>query len=196
MTGLEKIIKEIQDEAANEAAEVIAKAKAEAEEILAAARASADAKTTRVSEGASQDVADIGNAQQSAKVLQRRQRTLSTKQQVLSETLAKALESLYVLNDADYFALLTRLAVNTAQPGEGEMMLNEKDKTRLPASFEQEMNAALPEGQKLVVSNKNRPIDGGFVLGYGGVEENCSFEAMFNARREEFSDLVRDILFA
>jgi len=34
------------------------------------------------------------------------------------------------------------------------------------------------------------------VLKYGDVEENCSFRAMFDARSDEFSDLVRDTLFA
>lgn len=196
MTGLDKIIKEIQDEAAREAAEVVAKANAKAEKILADARAAADTKTTRVSEGASQEVADIENAQQSAKVLQRRQRTLQTKQQVLGETLDKALNSLYSLDDSDYFALLTRLAVNNAQPGEGEVILNAKDKQRLPADFESALNSALPAGKKLAISAQSRPIDGGFVLSYGGVEENCSFQAIFSARKEEFQDLVRAILFA
>ena len=38
--------------------------------------------------------------------------------------------------------------------------------------------------------------NGGFVLVYGGIEENCSFEAMFAAQREKLQDQVHAFLFA
>ncbi len=196
LTGLEKIIKEIRDEAAREADGVVEKAKAEAEELVAAAKAEADAKSARVAQGAAAQVADIESTRKSAIALQRRQRTLATKQQLLAETLDEALRRLYALEDEDYFNLLGRLAVAAAQPGEGELMLNEKDRARLPADFSARLEKALGDGKKLFISDKTRPIDGGFVLKYGDVEENCSFRAMFDARRDEFSDLVRDTLFA
>lgn len=196
MTGLEKIIKEIQDEAAAEAAQVVAKARTKADEILAQSKAESDAKIEKIASSAAQDAADIKNAQQSALVLQRRQRTLQTKQDLLADTLQKALETLQVLEDKEYFALLVRLAAKTAQPGEGELLMNERDTARKPANFEKQVNEALPKGTSLKLSAHTRPIDGGFVLNYGGVEENCSFKALFSARRDEFYDLVRDTLFA
>ena len=33
-------------------------------------------------------------------------------------------------------------------------------------------------------------MDGGFVLTYGGIEENCTIKALFDAKREELSDKV------
>lgn len=195
MTGLDKILAVIRDEAAAEAQQVINEAKAQAEEILAAAKAENDAKTARIDATAVQDVADVERSLESAIVLQRRQRTLEQKQLLLAETLKMALDSLYELPEDTYFELLARLARDAAEPGEGELLLNEKDKARLPADFEQKLAGEMPAGSTLKLSSITRPIDGGFVLKYGDVEENCSFEAIFNARGEEFSDLVRDILF-
>ncbi len=33
-------------------------------------------------------------------------------------------------------------------------------------------------------------IDNGFILAYGGIEENCTIRAMFDAKRDELSDIV------
>ncbi len=196
MTGLEKIIAEIGDEVAKEAAAAIEKAKAEADAVLQQAKEESDAKIAKISAAAASDVAEIERSRTSAVQLQRRQKALQTKQQVLAETLAKALQEVYALPDAQYFELLVKLAAGTAEGGEGEMLLNEKDKKRLPADFEKKLAAAMPQGAKLTVAKSTRPIDGGFVLKYGDVEENCSLQAIFDARSEEFSDTIRDILFA
>lgn len=195
MNGLEMIIKEIEDEAAGEAARTIKKAESDAANILAAAKADSDAKAAHIQETATHKVADIHDAQERAVVLQRRQAILSAKQELLQETLDKALQQLYALGEEEYFALIKNLAKQNAQQGKGAMLLNERDLNRLPAGFGEEMQAMLPSGCIVQVSDVTRPIDGGFVLSYGGVELNCSFADMFEARREEFYDLIREILF-
>ncbi len=195
MTGLDKIIAEIKGEAEAEARQTVDAARAEADEILAAARAEAEAKAERIAAAARQDIADIERSRESAMALQRSQRSLAQKQALLAETLNKARESLYALGDGEYFDLLLRLAAKNAEPGEGEVLLNEKDKKRLPKDFEARLAAALPKGSTLKLAGEARAIDGGFVLRYGQVEENCSFGAMFDAREEEFSDLIRPSLF-
>lgn len=196
MTGLDKIIKEIQDEASAEAAAMIAKAKAEAEKILANAKAESDAKCEKIAAAAAQDVADIAQSRESAIALQRRQRALQTKQEMLSETLDKALESLKDLPETEYFGLMVHLASTSAQPGEGVMMLSENDSKRVPADFAQKVAAALPSGSTITISSETRPIDGGFILKYGDIEENCSFKSIFDASRDDFSDAIRDTLFS
>lgn len=195
MTGLDKIIAEIATEAKAEAEQTVARAQAEADGILKAARDESDAKVAKINAAAAAEVADIDRSRQSATALQRRQRTLREKQALLSETLDKALESLSQLPEKDYFELLVKLAAGAAEQGEGEMLLNEKDQGRKPGDFEAKVSAALPAGSSLSLSKDTRPIDGGFVLKYGDVEQNCSFESIFNARADEFSDLVRPVLF-
>lgn len=196
MTGLDKIVSEILEEAKSEAEAVVKKAQDEADEILAAAKAAGDAQSGKIAEGAKADVADIERGRASALALQRRQRTLQTKQALLAETLKKARESIYEFPADTYFPLLVRLAAASAEKGEGAMLLNQKDLARLPEGFEKKLNEALPEGKALKISGESRPIDGGFVLKYGDVEENCSFAAIFEARKEEFTDRIKDILFA
>lgn len=195
MTGLDTIIKEIMDEAQQEAEAMKTKAKTQADGILEKARAAAAAGSDKVLAGAAATVADVEYSRDSARALQRRQRTLETKQALLNETLEKALQELYGLPADTYFELCIRLAVRSAETGEGQMLLNAADKARLPADFERRLSAALPAGRTITLSDQTRPIDGGFVLKYGDVEENCSFRAVFDARAEELGDKVRSILF-
>ena len=39
-------------------------------------------------------------------------------------------------------------------------------------------------------------MEGGFVLVYGGVEQNCSFAALFDAARDSLQDKLHALLFA
>ena len=55
--------------------------------------------------------------------------------------------------------------------------------------------AALPAGCSLTLGKTPRAMDGGFILVYGGVEENCSFSALFASRKEALQDSVQKILF-
>jgi V/A-type H+-transporting ATPase subunit E len=51
------------------------------------------------------------------------------------------------------------------------------------------------EGASLTLSEKTAAIDGGFLLIYGEIEENCSFDALFSASRENMQDQVNAFLF-
>ncbi len=54
-----------------------------------------------------------------------------------------------------------------------------------PAKIEK---TAQEKGGSLVLKKEPREIDGGFVLVYGGVEENCSAGALFASQRDELAD--------
>lgn len=195
MSGLEKIIAEIDAEAAREAENMLNEANAEAARIMNEARAQADANAAEIKNASDADVAEVQRSRQSATVLQRRQRSLAQKQMLLDETLEKACGALYALQDAEYFDLLKKLVASEAEPQAGEMLLNEKDKARLPKTFEKDLQKVLPKGGSLKISPESRPLDGGFVLKYGDVEQNASFKAIFSARADEFADLVAGTLF-
>ena len=76
------------------------------------------------------------------------------------------------------------------------MQLNAKDLARLPADFRKNVTAiADAKGGSLKLSEEPAKIDGGFLLNYGGVVENGSFEAIFEARADEFKDAVCAVLF-
>ena len=63
-------------------------------------------------------------------------------------------------------------------------------------AFEKKIAAiAEKKGGALTVSQETCDIDGGFLLVYGGIEENCSFTAMFAAEKENLQDKVHTLLF-
>ena len=51
------------------------------------------------------------------------------------------------------------------------------------------------KGGSLTLSDDTADIDSGFILRYGGIEENCSLKALFADRQEELQDLVHKLLF-
>lgn len=196
MTDLEEIINEIETAAARDAGEIIARAEAEAEGIINAAMIDAEKAAVETEAEAERRTAEIMSSGDSARQRRRRERILETKQEIIGEVINKVREKLYSLPAPEYFELLLKLTLSEATAGEGSILLNATDKKRLPPDFEAKLSGVLPAGARLTISDETRPIDGGLILKYGGVEQNCSFESIFNARRDEFSDLIQNALFS
>lgn len=195
MTGLEKIIGEIRREGQMAADDILAVARQEADQIAQAARAQAEAQVQKIRQEAAAQAEDIARRAQSAADLKKRGAVLAAKQQLIAQCIDSARRSLAELDDAAYAALLIKMAAAFAHPEPGEICLRAGDLERLPADFAQKLQAALPAGAALQISGESRDIDGGFVLVYGGIEENCSFQALFDADLEKLQDLVQHSLF-
>lgn len=66
----------------------------------------------------------------------------------------------------------------------------------MPADFEKNIHAAAEEkGGSLVLSREPKAIEDGFILVYGGIEENCTLKALLDAKKDELQDKVNEILF-
>ena len=79
----------------------------------------------------------------------------------------------------------------------GDLVLSKADLARLPENFLATINASLAqEGASLALSEQTRETGGGFVLLYDGIEENCTFDALFDSLQEQLLDEVHAILFA
>ena len=74
------------------------------------------------------------------------------------------------------------------------MRLNAKDVSRLPDDFLARMRKAVPEAE-VVISPKPHPVESGFLLVYGGVDINCTFQAIFEDAYEELRDTAGRLLF-
>ena len=197
MTGLEKIIKQIESDAEAQAMTILRQAKAEAEEILEKAHADAECQRKSILEEGETAYRNLKAMSESVDHLESRKAMLLLKQKLIQETIGQARETLYGMDMTEYFGVLKKLIFRYALPGEGEIALNAEDLRRKPKTFEQEINAELAgKGGSLTISTKPRSIDGGFVLIYGGVEENCSFTALFESVQEHLQDKVQDVLFA
>lgn len=197
MTGLDKIIQDIASEADAAVSALLAQAKDEAEEIRRQAAQDAAEKCAAVRGRAEREAAAMKERASSAADLQRRREALSAKQQVIAEIIEKAKQSLYALPDGEYFGVILKMAVKYAPSRDGEILFSPADLKRLPKDFGKTLNDALKEkGASLAVSESTRDIDGGFVLSYGGIEENCSFSALFDAHHDELQDKVHELVFS
>lgn len=196
MTGLENILSKIEEEARGRADAILQDARQQAEDIRANARAEAGRQADEIAAKGEKDAADALARAQSAAELYKRKAELSAKQRLIQETIEAARRQLREMEPEAYFSLLQNLAVAHALPQEGQIFLSPEDRERVPALFEEGLNAALDDPQaKLTLAENTRPIDGGVVLVYGGIEENCSFEALFNAKMDTLQDLAQSVLF-
>ena len=128
--------------------------------------------------------------------MQRKQAILQAKQEVIADVLQKAYEKVCAQETAAYFEMIRKMLEKYAQPGDGIISFNAKDLKRMPKGFEAEMEkAAGKKGGSLKLSEEAKDMDGGFILVYGGVEENCTIRAMFDAKRDHLSDKVHEVMF-
>ena len=196
MTGLEKILYQIEEEAKSSAEKIIEEANKEAQAILTKAHATCQEMKAAAEHKAAAVTEDILAKGRSAAAMQRKKDLLAAKQQVIGEVIDQAQKSLYKLEDAAYFALIEKMLEKYVLAETGEIRFNAVDQKRLPAGFDKKLAAiAQKKGGALAVSKETCDIDGGFLLVYGGIEENCSFAAMFAAEKESLQDKVHTLMF-
>lgn len=197
MAGLEKIESRIMDEANETARQTTDEARAEAAKIVSAAKEEAAKVSAGILERSGAELAGCREKNASSIDLQKRNRLLAAKQELIGEFLEKAYASLDGMEDAAYFDFLLKLVKQYAQPKEGRIRFNERDLKRLPMGYELKISeAARGKGGSLSVSHESVRIDNGFVLDYGGIEENCTFRALFEEKKDTLSDTIRGLLFA
>ena len=128
--------------------------------------------------------------------MRRKQALLAARQEVISAVLEKAYAAVLALEEEEYFGLLEKLLEKYVLPEEGEICFSRKDLERMPENFAGRIRTiAAEKGGSLTVSREPRGIDGGFLLVYGGIEENCTIKAVFRAKKEELSDRINRLLF-
>ena len=196
MSGLDKMKSRILEEADHSAKEIMDKANAEAEAVIKAAEEEAKAEAGRISSKAERDAADYAKRVASSVDMRRKQAYLAAKQEVISHVLESAYSTVMNLEVKEYFDMLEKLLERYVLPEEGEICFSAKDLGRMPEGFSGKIKTiAANKGGSLTLSDEARDIDGGFLLVYGGIEENCSIKAVFDAKREELSDQVNRLLF-
>lgn len=197
MTGLEKIIESIGLDAQHAASESQAKADQKCAEIMAEANAACAKIDADAAADAAALRADILARGESGAQMQRKNRILTAKQEMIHAVIDAAKKKLTGLDSIDYFVLLGKLAEKYAQQGDGVMYLSRADLARVPAYFRKKLaDIGQRKGGTLTLSDEPRELSGGFVLAYGGIEENCTFEAMFEENKERLQDVVRAKLFS
>lgn len=196
MSGLEKMKARILEEAEQSAQEIIAKAEAKADAAVKAAKEEAEAESRRISEKAQRNATDYAKRAESSVDMQKKQARLAVKQEVIGQVLNKAYETVMNLGVNEYFDMLEKLLENYVLAEDGEICFSKKDLERMPEQFSGKIKMiAAKKGGSLTLSEEARDIDGGFLLIYGGIEENCTIKAVFDSKKEELSDKVNRLLF-
>lgn len=197
MTGLEKMKSQILDEARAAAESKLSAARAEADKILAEAKAEAEKCTESISRKSEKAIDSYKERVASSNDLRRRTKLLAAKQEMIAGVLDKAYSQIEGMKKDEYFDMLIKMLEKYAEPQEGEIFFSPADLKELPESFAGKVEeTAKKKGGSLKISKEGRNIENGFILAYGGIEENCTLRAMFDAKKDELSDKVHRILFS
>lgn len=194
MTGLESILSQIAGDARQEAEDLLSNARVEADKIKEAAKEHASKEAQAVITDGEKKAGDIRSRAESSAQLEKRNQMLVFKQQLIRQAIDSAQADLENAPDDRYFSVLLRLAAKLAPDGKGEMRLNAKDLARLPSQFENDLKRAVP-GADITISKTPIDIESGFLLVYGGVDINCTFEAIFEDAYDELRDAAGKLLF-
>lgn len=193
MSGIDKIIQQIEEDTKSYCDETVENARKKADLTLGAAQEEADRIKASFEEKTRRKLLDIASRERSSAALEEKKVILDMKQNVISLMLSNALQYAKELPDDEYFSLILKMIEKNSQPKSGTIFFSEKDLRRLPADFESRLKA-LGKGE-LVVSKEPIRIDAGFVLSYGGIEENCSFDAICRSEFDSLSDKACALLF-
>lgn len=197
MTGLEKITDQIQEEAKASAASRIEAAQKEADQLLAEAKDACAAMEAEAAEkSAAMKVNYEGRIKSSAEQ-QRRTALLRAKQEIIAGVIEEAYVALKEKDAQSYFLTMEKILKTYALAEAGEIYFSKEDLARMPADFEKKIKSVAKEkGGSLVLKKEPKAIADGFILVYGGVEENCTLKALFDAKKDELQDKVNAILFS
>lgn len=197
MTGLESIISQITEEALASAEANALAAQTQAQADLDEAEQMAQAQAANMETKAAAEAAAMIASGAAAAELSAKRAILAARVELIDGVLKAARTKIDALGDADYFALILKMVKKYAPGGKGEIAFCARDLKRIPADFGNQITEALSgkEGAELTICGKAVDIDGGFVLLYGGIEENCSFDALFYANKESLQDSVSKVLF-
>lgn len=196
MRGIEKIAAQIIGEAEEKKAAIYEEIQHKIDELNAKTDEEIKAELERINDDTLREEGTLEELAGLAAQQKRRQAALSAKQEVIGEIINEAYERLLNLEDEKYFAVIKKMLEDNVLSEKGEIIFSARDRQRMPKDFEDVIkNVAFEKGGELVMSDEIRSIDGGFVLVYGGIEENCTFKAILEASREELHDMVNGKLF-
>lgn len=193
MTGLEKILAQIESDAKSSANDMIKEAKEKADKIIQDANAESAKQASQILKQGEGKTADIKQRGASSALFEKRNKLLAFKQGYIDTCIKNVRASLENAPDGEYFENLLSLVSLYAKKENGVMYLNEKDLARMPQGFAAKVAAAA--GHSITVSDTPRSIDSGFLLVYEGIDINCSFRAIFEDQEDTLRDLAGQILF-
>lgn len=193
MNGLDKIIKKIESDSRAACRAVISEAELKAKEILSAGEKNCEEIKKREDVRCENSCVDVRARAESAAELEIRKGKLLARQTVISDMLEKCKNSLKSLEKEEYFKLILKMVEKYSENQDGVIVFSKKDTDRMDKNFISKINKV--SAGKLALGEPNKKIDGGFVLVYGDIEINCTFDTIFTVEKEKLTDVVSAVLF-
>ena len=193
MTGLDKIIGNIDEQAKRSAAEVLDEASKKRQSMLEDAALRAKEKYDNIiSEAEKKCAFNLKSAKASAQS-QTAKSVLAEKVYIINETVNEAKRAIMSLPQEDFAKIILKMISNCEVKNDGKVVFNEASLKKLTPDFESRLQE-LSVG-KLVLEKTPCDISDGFIINYGLIEENCTFDAVISAKEPEIKDAVSKILF-
>ena len=194
MKGTEKIIAHIQADADAQAAEILARADARCAEIRETYEQKAkEAYAERIRAGVRENQDRLDSMERLAN-MEGRKAILALKQDMVARSFERAVEKLVALPEAEYVALLSKLAVGASVSGDEEIVLNARDKKAVGDKLIKAANAKLGGGH-LSLAGDTGSFRGGLIMRRGNIEVNCTAELLVDLCREDMAAELAGVLF-
>lgn len=190
MTGLDNILKEIKNDSDGAVKKILDEAKEKADLIIAEATKKGETLASDIKAEASKKAEMIISRAEAAAELSGKRAVLKEKQSIIGEYINAAKAKLDSLEGDEYFSVLKDIIEKNANGKKGEIILSKTDKATLTADFKKFLDE-----KGLSISDADTGSLKGCVIDYGSIEENCTFDAMFDSLMEELSDKTMMFLF-
>ena len=197
MKGTEKIIAHIRADGDAEAKKIIDAASKQAEEKRAESFKAALSEYEKLMQAGNAECEDILSGSRIAE-MEAKKSVLSVKQEMISAAFDAAREEIVNMPRDKYTQFLARMAAEAAVSGMEEIVLNARDKAEVGKAVckaANELLSAKGTPGKLTVSEETADISGGVIVRFGGIETNCSIDALIRQRRSGLSTEVAAALF-
>lgn len=198
MKGTEKIIAHIRADGDAEAKKIIDAASKQAEEKRAESFKAALSEYEKLMQAGNAECEDILSGSRRIAEMEAKKSVLSVKQEMISAAFDAAREEIVNMPRDKYTQFLARMAAEAAASGMEEIVLNARDKAEVGKAVckaANELLSAKGTPGKLTVSEDTADISGGVIVRFGGIEINCSIDALIRQRRSGLSTEVAAAMF-
>ena len=198
MKGTEKIIAHIRADGDAEAKRIIDAASKQAEEIRAESFKASLSEDEKLMKAGKAECEDILSGSRRIAEMEAKKSVLSVKQEMVASAFDAAQEEIVNMPRDKYTQFLARMAADAATVGEEEIILNEFDKKELGKDVCKAANELLQAKGvpgALTLSEDTADISGGLIVRFGGIETNCSIDALIRQRRSGLSTEIAAVLF-
>ncbi len=195
-TGLDKILNKIETDCENECTNIITKSEEEVHRIIDDAVSAAEKKKKTAIEKTNKECENMLMIAVKNFEMERRNAILQAKSDYISGVIKEALNYVNNLPINEYFDIIKKLIINSAQNGVGKLHFSKKDYDRIPNDFLTEVNIALhSEEKRVVLSEETYKIDDGFIIEYHNIDINCTFDSLLSTSVDEIKEKVYIELF-